>query len=99
MRRIGTLRKQRVHILIDSGSTYNFLHPSLAKHTKEIKDISTSLKIYAADGSFMESKGKINDVILRIHQYQYKEKIFLLPVMGCEIILGAEWLESIGPIL
>ena len=99
MRLSGTLKGHKVNILIDSSPTHSFLHPSLVKFTQGVADSASSLKVYVADGSQMFSKGKVNQVLLKIQEYNCATDFFLLPVMGCDVVLGAEWLESLGPIL
>ena len=51
MRVQGFLGHQKVNVLIDSRSTHNFVHPSMAKGLNKMKDLGTTLKVYAADGA------------------------------------------------
>lgn len=99
MRLKGTLKKHGVTILIDSGSTHNFLNPSLAKQCGCPVTTTTQFQVTVADGGVISSSGKCSHVPVNIQGFQFHLDFFLLPVSGCDIVLGAEWLRSLGAIL
>jgi hypothetical protein len=39
------------------------------------------------------------NVCLQIGQYHMKSHMFAIDMGGCDIVLGAEWLRTLGPIL
>ncbi|KAH7557264.1 hypothetical protein JRO89_XS11G0091300 [Xanthoceras sorbifolium] len=51
------------------------------------------------DGGVINSSGKCYDVPVSIQGFQFQLYFYLLPVSGCDIMLGAEWLQSLGAIL
>ncbi|KAH7548216.1 hypothetical protein JRO89_XS14G0084500 [Xanthoceras sorbifolium] len=51
------------------------------------------------DGGVINSFGKCYDVPVSIQGFQFQLDFYLLPVSGCDIVLGAEWLQSLGAIL
>lgn len=95
----GNLKKWGVTILIDSGSTHNFLNPSLAKQCGCPVTATTQFQVTIADGGVISSSGKCSRVPVNIQGFQFHLNFFLLPVSGCDIVLGAEWLRSLGAIL
>ncbi|KAH9679855.1 hypothetical protein KPL71_026304 [Citrus sinensis] len=99
MRLKGTLKKHGVTILIDSGSTHNFLNLSLAKQCGCPVTTTTQFQVTVADGGVISSSGKCSHVPVNIQGFQFHLDFFLLPVSGCDIMLGAEWLRSLGAIL
>ncbi|XP_052291764.1 uncharacterized protein LOC127900631 [Citrus sinensis] len=99
MRLKGTLKKHGVTILIDSGSTHNFLNPSLAKQCGCPVTTTTQFQVTVADGGVISSSRKCSHVPVTIQGFQFHLDFFLLPVSGCDIVLGAEWLRSLGAIL
>jgi hypothetical protein len=42
--------------------------------------------------------GRCENVLLQIGQYNLKSHMFVIDMGGCEIVLGVEWLHTLGPI-
>ena len=49
-----------------------------------------------ANGGSMKCGGHCENVRLQIGDYHLKSHMFAL---GCDIVLGADWLRTLGPIL
>ena len=47
----------------------------------------------------MPSTGGCENVRLQIGDYHLKYHMFAIDVRGCDIVLGADWLRTLGPIL
>jgi hypothetical protein len=47
----------------------------------------------------MKCGGRRENVCLQIGQYNLKSHMFTIDMGGCDIVLGAEWLRTLGPIL
>jgi len=43
--------------------------------------------------------GNCENVRLQIGQYHLKPHMFSIDMGGCDIVLGVEWLHTLGPIL
>ncbi|KAI5328349.1 hypothetical protein L3X38_027746 [Prunus dulcis] len=52
-----------------------------------------------ADGEQVQSKGCCVAVPLAIGTCVYTSDMFALPLGGCDIVLGVQWLRTLGPIL
>jgi hypothetical protein len=52
-----------------------------------------------ANGGSMKCGGHCENVCLQIGQYNLKSHMFAIDMGGCDIVLGAEWLHTLGPIL
>jgi hypothetical protein len=52
-----------------------------------------------SNGWFHEMWGCCENVCLQIGQYNLKYHMFSIDMGGCDIVLGAEWLHTLGPIL
>lgn len=90
---------QKIHILIDSGSTHNFVHPSLITKDTGFVDFSRPLRVLVASGARVLTKGFLPKFQLSIQGYQLEGEFYILPVPGCEVVLGAAWLQTLGDIL
>jgi hypothetical protein len=52
-----------------------------------------------ANGGSMKCGGSCENVCLKIGHYHLKSHMFYIEMDICEIILGVEWLRTLGPIL
>lgn len=46
----------------------------------------------------MKCEGRCENVKLQMGDYQLKTHMFAIHMGGCDIVLGAEWLRTLGPI-
>jgi hypothetical protein len=99
MRLMGLLQQQQVSILIDSESTHNFLDPAFL-HKVQLPLTSTPfLRVKIADGTTVQSLGKLSSVTLKVQGYSISTTFYLIVLGGCDMVLGVEWLSTLGPIL
>ncbi|KAM1679424.1 hypothetical protein TB1_038665 [Malus domestica] len=99
MKVIGSVNGQQVTVLLDSGSTHNFVDSRLLKkfawHTQPTKPF----EVMIADGGKVISSGCCTDAALSIGGYECGVDLYSLPVGGCDIVLWVKWLSSISPVL
>lgn len=94
----GMFNGKSVHVLVDSGATHNFIHPTLLKNLKVPVSKLSPLNVMLASGARMRTQGEVT-VRLQLQQYDFSAEFYILSISGCEIILGASWLKSLGDIL
>ena len=51
------------------------------------------------NGGSMKCGGRCENFRLQIGHYQLKSHMFSIDMGGCDIVLGVEWLQILGPIL
>jgi hypothetical protein len=51
------------------------------------------------NGGSMKCGGRCENVCLQIGDYHLKSHMFAIDMGGCDIVLGADWLRTLGPIL
>jgi len=85
--------------LIDTGSTHNFIHLRVARRVgmKVLKHKPIGVNI--ADGSRLWNKGSCPDIKLTIQGDQFVTRAYIIQLGGCDMVLGIQWLKSLGPIL
>ncbi|KAM5586386.1 hypothetical protein ABKV19_005352, partial [Rosa sericea] len=91
--------KRQVHVLIDSGASHNFIHPSVLKKCKLLYGSKSPLNVKVASGAIMQTTGHLPSFQMTLQGYTFQAEFYVLPVSGCEVILGASWLRSLGDIL
>jgi hypothetical protein len=96
---IGYIKHRKVIILVDSGSTHNFIHRCIAQETHCYIHAVNNFQIMIANGGSMKCGGRCENVCLQIGDYNLKSHMFAIDMGGCDIVLGVEWLRTLGPIL
>lgn len=99
MRLQGQVKKNVVEILIDSGSTHNFLDPQFAKRTGTKIYPTSPMTVIVADGTKLTSKAMVKDFHWAMHGTDFSSDLRLLPLGGCDMVLGVQWLSTLGPVL
>jgi hypothetical protein len=96
---IGYIKHHKVIILVDSGNTHNFTHHRIAKETHFYIHAINNFQIMIANGGSMKCGGHCENVCLQIGDYHLKSHMFSINMGGCDIVLGSDWLMTLGPIL
>lgn len=88
----GKYNDHEVLVLIDSGSTYNFLKPSIATKLKIPVVQSASFHVYVRIGDALVCSSFCPKVHLLIQGIEFIMDLFILPIKGSGIVLGIQWL-------
>jgi hypothetical protein len=96
---IGYIKHRKVIILVDSGSTHNFIHHRIAQETHCYIHAVNNFQIMISNGGSMKCGGRCENVHLQICDYHLKYHIFSIDMGDCDIVLGAYWIRTLGPIL
>ncbi|MCH79841.1 retrotransposon protein, partial [Trifolium medium] len=97
LRFTGSIEQIKVQILIDGGSSDNFLQPRIAKCLKLPVEPASSFRVLVGNGEIMTAEGMIKHLPLDIQGHKLEIPVYLLPVAGADVILGASWLATLGP--
>jgi hypothetical protein len=96
---IGYIKHHKVIILVDSGSTHNFIHFCISQEIHYYIYAINNFQIMIANAGSMKCGGRCENVYLQIGDYHLKSHMFAIDMGGCDIVLGADWLRTLGPIL
>lgn len=99
MRLSGLAHGCSVVILVDTGSTHNFLDPLIAKKAGLKIGNDQLIEVRVANGDRMSSEGMEEGLDLKVQGNQFVTDFFLLPLGGCDVVLGMQWLRTLGPVL
>jgi hypothetical protein len=86
---IGYIKHRKVIILVDSGSTHNFIHCHIAQETYCYIHAINNFQIMISNGSSMKCGGRYENVNLQIGDYHLKSHMFSIDIGCCDIMLGA----------
>ena len=76
-------------VLVDTGSTHNFLHEPLAKLARLQIEVNSSLRVVVANGEKIHSPGLCRKVTLNLQNSQFLVDFYLIELEGCDVVLGA----------
>ncbi|KAK0595142.1 hypothetical protein LWI29_003937 [Acer saccharum] len=99
MRIRGVIQTKKVVLLVDSSSTHNFLNENVAAKMCLSPTEATRFEVVVANGKKLASKGLCKGIRLVIQGVPMEVDFYLLPLGGYDVILGAQWLRLLGPIL
>ncbi|WVZ53447.1 hypothetical protein U9M48_004387 [Paspalum notatum var. saurae] len=85
--------------LIDSGSTHNFISESAAAKTGLAFPQRAGMRVAVANGKHLPCVGVLQEATFTIHSAPFTTDIFILPLAGFDMVLGTQWLATLGPIL
>jgi hypothetical protein len=83
---IGYIKHRKVIILVDSGSTHNFIHHRIAQETHCYIHVVNNFQIMISNGGFMKCGGHCENVRLQIGDYHLKSHMLAIDMGGCDIV-------------
>lgn len=88
-----------VTALIDSGSTHNFVSEAAARHTGLCFIPHTDLAVTVANGDCVRCPGVFRDAAFSIDNEHFRADVYVLPLGEYVMVLGTDWLATLGLIL
>jgi hypothetical protein len=98
LKMIGYIKNHKVIVLIDNGSTHNFIHRRVAQENHCYIHLMNNFQIMIANGGSMKCGGCCQNVRLQMGDYFPKTHMFAMEMGGYDIFLGVEWLWTLSPI-
>ncbi|KAF5468519.1 hypothetical protein F2P56_012664 [Juglans regia] len=95
MKLLGRIGSYVVEILVDSGSTHNFLDPLVVQAAKLKVHDDLKLQVRVANGDKLVSSGSCEEVI-KVQDSKFRIPFHVLALGGCDIVLGVQWLKTLG---
>jgi hypothetical protein len=92
----GYIKNKKVIVLIDYGSTHNFIHFKLAKALNCFLYPATDFQVMIEDGGTINCLGKCNKINLTMGEYVMNSPMISIPMGGVDVVLGIQWLQSLG---
>lgn len=99
VKKIANICGQEVVILIDSGSTNNFVSEALASKWRNWVALSQPMQVKVANGELLQCTHEIQDCPIWISRHSFKLSLKILPLNCYDVILGIDWLETHSPMV
>lgn len=96
---VGMIGSHSVHVLVDGGSTHNFIKNSLALTLGLNRSDIHLFRVLVGSGQELLCDKVCHDVTMLIQNNSFQLDLYPLDLRGADIVLGAQWLKQLGPVL
>jgi len=94
----GHIKKKNVIVLIDFGSTHNFIHCKISNELNCFLYLAPECQVIVACGGTINFFGKCHNIKLSMGEYVLNSPMLSIPMGGDDVLLGVQWLQSLGTI-
>ncbi|GJW03015.1 ty3-gypsy retrotransposon protein [Tanacetum coccineum] len=94
----GKISKGDVHVLIDNGSTHNFIRPDVVEKICLPIKSTKAFKVYIGSGESLLCESVCSSVTLHMQGVVMEVDLYVLPMQGPDVVLGIQWLQNIGKV-
>ncbi|XP_057775458.1 uncharacterized protein LOC130994433 [Salvia miltiorrhiza] len=95
----GTTLNQRFQVMIDNGSTHNFITPALAERLKLPLSPVPSFRVRIGNDDSIICQHVCHHTTINLQGTDFTLDLFVLPIKGPDVILGIQWLQELGRVL
>jgi len=85
----GTINGMVIQILLDSGSSDNFLQPRIANYLKLPVEEAPSFQVLVGNGNSSEAEEMVKQLEVLVQGQLLKIHVYLLPISNADLVLGA----------
>ena len=99
MRVLAKIGPYEIVVLIDSGSTHNFISEKVASLLQLPVIPTDSFNVRMANGRPLQCQGRFENVHISLQGIFFILTLYALPLVGLDVVLGVHWLEQLGTVL
>ncbi|GJX05300.1 ty3-gypsy retrotransposon protein [Tanacetum coccineum] len=94
----GSIGSGNFHVLIDNGSTYNFVHPDIVEKMQLPVQTTKAFKVYIESEETLLCEKLCTQVKLGMQGLAIEVDLYVLPMQGPDVVLGIQWLQKLGKV-
>ena len=98
IRVLGKLKNKDIMVLVDDGSTHNFIDQSVVSKFGLPVVRDKRFQVMVANREKIECAERCLNLTITIQNHPIQADFYVLPVSACQAVLGVEWLATLGPI-
>jgi len=99
LRFMGVIVDHQIILLVDGGSTHNFIQLQLVSQLGLPTRATTPLRVMVGNGQQLECNSLCEAITVTIQATSFVVDLHVLPIAGANVVLGVQWLKSLGPVL
>ena len=89
----GYLKNKKVTMLIDYGSTHNFIHYKVAKDLNCFVYPTPEFQLLIVDVGTIKCSRKCHNINISMGEYVLNSSIIPIPMGYVDVVLGVQWLQ------
>ncbi|KAG6422036.1 hypothetical protein SASPL_118597 [Salvia splendens] len=94
----GMIYEAPVSVLIDGGSTHNFIKPAVAEQLSLSLHTISPFRVFVGNGASLRCDYVSLNTPISLQGNCFDIDLFLLQVEGPDVILGVQWLQELGKV-
>ena len=98
LRVTSSVQGHKVIILVDGGSTHNFIQDRVAYFLHLTPQPTKQLCVMVGNGTELCCNQVCKAISIIIQGHQFVVDLYVIALGGADIIFGVEWLKTLGPI-
>lgn len=87
--------KNGVHILMDTGSSHNFIDIKVAIKLGCKMLAKTPMIIKVANGEKLKCDKVVKNFQWQMRGVTFSTDVYLMPLGGCDLVLGVQWFSTL----
>ena len=91
--------RHMINVLVDNGSTFNFIKPSVAQFLQLEHSTITPFKVFVGSGDFICCNTKSSGIPIMVQGVLFMVDLFHLNIAIVDIVFGVAWLQSLGCVI
>ena len=99
IRFIGAISGHPLLLLVDGGSTHNFVQQQLVTQLGLSCRTTSPLRVMVGNGQYLECHSICEAISVQIQNHNFTVDLHVLPISGANVVLGVQWLKTLGPVL
>jgi hypothetical protein len=99
MRVLAKIGPYEIVVLIDNGSTHNFISEKVASLLQLPVIPTDSFNVCVANGRPLQCQGRFENVHISLQGIPFILTLYALPLVGLDVVLGVHWLEQLGTVI
>ncbi|CAA0840132.1 cysteine-rich RLK (RECEPTOR-like protein kinase) 8, partial [Striga hermonthica] len=98
MRLSARVKDRRVMVLVDNGSSHNFINADLSQKLNLPTTKIETFEVRVANGERLQCTESFRKVPIKFQGVTIKADLYALPLIGPDVVLGVQWLEGLGKV-
>ncbi|CAA0843096.1 Unknown protein, partial [Striga hermonthica] len=98
MRLPACVKDRRIVVLVDNGSSHNFINADLSQKLKLPTKRFEPFEVQVANGERLTCSEAYRAVPIKFQGVVIKADLYALPLVGPDVVLGVQWLKGLGKV-
>lgn len=99
LRFVATISGRDVVLLVDEGSTHNFIQQQLVTQLGLSSWPTTPLCVMVGNGQQLDCNSICEAISISIQAIEFWVDLYILPISDTNVVLGVQWFKSLGLVL